>query len=167
MKAKRLTICLSLALLLSLLVVPLVASAKTTVKHCSGTESLIQTLNPGVWTFPDGNIHVRGMVSEYVEQMNCPEVSGTNIVVMNANWDANYTGPMWGTTHLETSYKGGGIWKGSWSGKLNRDGTLSYTGTSQGISGSVEGLIIKVHGYTNEPNGATFVEITILDPGDH
>jgi hypothetical protein len=145
----------------------MIASAKTTVKQCSGTEILMQLLNPGAWKFPDGNIHVRGMVSKYEEQMNCPEVSGTNIVVMNANWDANYTGPMWGTNRLETPYAGGGVWKGSWSGKLNSDGTMSYTGTSKGVSGSVAGLILKVHGYTNEPDGPTFVEITIRDPGDN
>lgn len=167
MKAKQLTIYMGIALLLCLVVVPAVASAKTNVKHCSGTESLIETLDPGVWTFPDGNIHMRGMVSEYAEEMNCPEVNGTNTVVMNANWDANYIGPMWGTNRLVTSYAGGGVWRGYWSGKLNPDGTLSYTGSSQGVSGSVDGLILKVHGYTNEPDGPTFVEITIRDPGEN
>jgi hypothetical protein len=162
MKTKSLPIYLILALVLCLIIVPVGVSAQTTVKRCSGTESLIDMLNPGNWTFPDGNIHVRGMINQYKEQMNCPEVSGTNTVVMNANWDANYTGPMWGTTYQETP---SGVWKGFWSGKLNPDGTLSYTGVSKGISGSVVGLILKVNGYTNVPNGPTFVETTIRDPG--
>jgi hypothetical protein len=144
----------------------MIASAKTAVKQCSGTETIFKSHDPGVWTFPDGNIHVRGMVTSYVEQSNCPEVSGINTVVMNANWDANFIGPMWGTNNLETSYGDGGIWKGTWSGKLNSDGTMSYTGTSKGVSGSVSGLILKVHGYTYEPDGPTYVEITIRDPGD-
>jgi hypothetical protein len=162
MKKRSLSKYLILALVLFLMIVPVGVSAQTTVKHCFGTESLIDVLNPGNWTFPDGNIHVRGMVSQYNEQMNCPEISGTNTVVMNANWDANYTGPMWGTNYLETP---NGDWKGSWSGKLNPDGTLSYTGVSKGISGSVVGLKLKVYGYSQEPNGPTFIEITIRDPG--
>ena len=95
MKAKRLSNYLIFALVFLLMIVPVGVSAKATVKHCSGTETLIQMLNPGVWKFPDGNVHVRGMVSEYTEEMSCPEGSGTNTVIMNANWDANYVGPIW------------------------------------------------------------------------
>jgi hypothetical protein len=166
MNAKRFLRCLVLTLVLCLMFVPVMASAKANVKHCSGTEVLIQVVNPGVWTNPDGNIHVRGMVSEYIEQMNCPESSGINTVIMNANWDANYVGPIWGTSNLETSYSGGGVWKVSWSGKTNPDGTFYYKGTGKGISGSVTGLKIKVYGYSNEPNGTTFIETTIRYPGD-
>ena len=162
MNAKRLSNYLILTLLLSLMIVPTAASAKTAVKHCSGTETIIETLDHGAWAFPDGNIHVRGMVSQYAEEIDCPGMSGTNTVVMNANWDANYTGPMWGTNQLETH---NGVWKRSWSGKLNPDGTLSYKGVSRGISGSATGLILKVYGYTEEPNGPTFIEITMPDPG--
>ncbi len=152
---------LILTLGLCLLFVPMTVSAKTTVKYCEGTEALIQTLNPGAWSFPDGNIHVRGMVNQYREQINCPEINGTNIVVMNANWDANFSGPMWGTTYQQTSY---GDWEGTWSGKLNQDGTVAYIGVSRGVSGSVSGLILKVHGYTTEPDGVTQIEVTIRDP---
>lgn len=165
MNTKRILRYLVLTVVICLMFVPVMASAKATVKHCSGTEIFGQTIDPGVWTFPDGNIHVRGMVSEYLEQMDCPETSGTNTVIMNANWDANYVGPIWGTSRLETSYSGGGVWRVSWRGKTSPDGTFWYKGTGKGISGSVTGLKLKIFGYTNEPNGTTFIESRILYPG--
>jgi hypothetical protein len=166
MKTNRLFIGLIIALVLCLMIAPLTVSAKTAVKHCYGTETMIRMIDPGAWTFPDRNIHVRGMTSEYIEQISCPENSGTNTVVMNANWDENYVGPIWGTSELVTPYEGGGVWKVAWSGKINPDGTFSYKGVGKGVSGSVSGLHIKVYGYTEQPNGTTFIESTIFNPGD-
>jgi hypothetical protein len=162
MKGKRYFKYFLLALVVCLMILPAGVSAQAIETHCSGSETLMDYLNPGMWSFPDGNIHVRSMVSKYAEEMNCLGMSGTNTVAMNANWDGNYTGPIWGTNLLETAR---GIWKGSWSGKLNPDGTLSYTGINRGISGSVTGLILKVYGYTEEPGGPTFIEVVIRDPG--
>ena len=52
------------------------------------------TTNPGSWSFPDGNIHIRGM--EQVARSDCEDsrVVGYNYITVNANWDANFTGPM-------------------------------------------------------------------------
>ncbi len=163
MITKRWSTILILALVLSLLAVPAVASAKATVKHCIGTEILLELLDPGVWTFPNGNIHVRGMTSLYEEVMDCPEVSGINTVIMNANWDENYAGPIWGTSILETPSDGGGVWHTTWHGKTFADGTFYYKGVGRGVSGSVEGLKLRIYAYAN-PDGSTTAEIVVLDP---
>ena len=163
MGAKRMSIYLIIALLLALLAVPSLASAKATVKHCLGVEIFDDVISVGDWTFPDGNIHVRGRTSRYLEQMDCEETSGTNIVTMNANWDANYAGPIWGTSLLTTPYALGGVWSTTWHGKTFPDGTFYYKAVGRGVSGSVEGLKIRVYAY-GSMGGPTFVEVTILDP---
>ena len=159
MKAKQWFV---IALVIILALVPLTVLAQAEIKHCSGTETMIGLIDHGVWTYPDGNIHVRGMKSQYADNTNCPEVSGIVTTIMNANWDSKGVGPMWGTARSETTYNGGGVWEGTWTGKTYPDGTYSYTGITKGVSGSVLGLRNRVSAHTDEPNGPTFVKIDII-----
>ena len=120
--------------------------------------------DPGIWTNPGGNHHVRGMVSQYREESpSCPEINGINTATMNANWSANFVGPMWGTSHSETDYGGGGVWEGVWHGALNADGTCTYKAVSHGISGSVAGLKLTLVADCTNPEITTFTA-TLLNP---
>ena len=83
---------------------------------------------------------------------------------MNANFNEYWVGPMWGTSHSETDYGGGGVWEGTWHGALNADGTCHYRSVSHGISGSVAGLILTVVADCSDPDVTTFTA-TLLNPG--
>lgn len=145
-----LTILVSLAALL-LYVAPIAAQA--TVTKITETESCIPT-NPGTtWTFPDGNIHIRGMVLQCEDVASDPRVTGSNTVMMNANWDTNSLGPMWGTWRLVNE---GGVWEGTWEGMMTTSGSqIHITGKGQG---SYEGWKLWLDG----GNGA--YQGRILDP---
>ena len=159
MKGLRLSVWVVFALVAGLLMVPGQAAARATRIECSGTEVPLAVLDPGTWRYPGNNTHVRGMVSQYEEvSSNCPQIAGINTVTVNFNVDASFSGPMWGTSRAETDYAGGGIWEGTWVGRLNADGSSYYQAVSHGVSGSVAGLVMKL----TSDNGAWTA--TILDP---
>jgi len=101
----------------------------------------------GIWTYPGGNIHVRGMVGQYLQDMEGydPRCSGLNTVVTNANWDAYGAGPSWGTFHVVpnelSNYTGG--WDGTWTGMTYADGSTSIRVEGHGY-GDLEGLQVFV-----------------------
>ncbi|UCH60846.1 MAG: hypothetical protein JSV61_05020 [Anaerolineales bacterium] len=99
-------------------IVPAMAAEKTVFSCVDGGTEL---LNPGVWTFPDGNVHVRGMVLRTRNNASDPRDQGYNTIVMNANWGKDGAGPMWGTFSLETDE--GGLWKGTWAGRDTEQGS--------------------------------------------
>lgn len=75
----------------------------------------------GDWSFPGGNVHIRGMEQMVRSECEDSRVDGYNYITVNANWDANMTGPMWGTfTFLSDS---GGTWKGTWNGMMTSQGS--------------------------------------------
>lgn len=158
MKAQKLTIVLTLVVLAVLLLAAGPAAARSTRTECTGSETVLEYLDPGVWTFPDGNIHVRDMVTAYDEVSTCPELAGPNTAVMNANWDASYTGPMWGTGRNETAL---GAWEGHWHGMITPEG-CSYQAVLRGVSGEVEGLVATLT--TDCSNPVSTWTATILDP---
>jgi hypothetical protein len=94
MKAQKrliLTIVTVLGVLLAF-VAPIAAQASIT--EITGTEvcHMFSPINPGTWTFPDGNVHVRGMVFLCRDESSDPRETGNIEVVMDANWDANMLG---------------------------------------------------------------------------
>lgn len=160
MKGQKWFVWVVLALLVLLVVASGSVVAQAVRIECTGTEVRTDVLDPGVWTFPGGNIHVRGMVSQYQEEsVNCPQLAGVNVAAMNANWDANYVGPMWGTARLETDYAGGGAWEGRWNGALSADG-CTYRAVMHGVSGSVTGM----KAFLNADCTSGSWTATILDP---
>ena len=170
MKRKSLLVWAVLILLVSLAMAPGSAAARAIRVGFTGMEvPLGPPLEPGVWVvLRNGNVHVRGMVSQSQEYASDPLMSGVITVVMNANWGPDYAGPMWGTNESvlgdSAGCPGGGLWKGTWTGTMNSDESYSYRGVGQGISGCVEGLhysLIAVNPGTGE---ATTYTGEILDP---
>jgi hypothetical protein len=159
MKARTLSRWVLAALLVALLLAPGMVAAKATRTECTGTEIASGHLDPGLWTSPGGNIHVRGMVTEYLEESSCPELRGVNTVTMNANWSADFVGPMWGTSRVVGEY---GVWEGTWQGKIAPDGSCSYEAISHGISGAVAGLKLSMTADCTE--AVTTFTATILNP---
>jgi hypothetical protein len=162
MNGKNWLIGFVLTLFALLVVASRPVAARASRLECTGAEVRTAVLDPGAWTFPGGNIHVRGMVSQYQEESDCPQLAGVNVAAMNANWNANFVGPMWGTGRLETAYGGGGTWQGRWNGALSADGQCSYQAVMHGVSGSVTGMKVFLNAdCTAVPSPWT---ATLLDP---
>lgn len=108
-------------------IVPVLAAEETEFQ-CA--ETFVAILNPGTWSFPDRNAHIRGMVELLRDDAPDPRAVGDNTVVVNANWRPDGTGPMWGTWRLETDE--GGLWEGTWAGQVTGQGSW-YNGVGDGI----------------------------------
>lgn len=165
MSNKKWIVIVVLAAILVGLAGPAPVRAGDNVINCTGVEYPIAFLSPGVWKNVGGGVRVRGMSMQYMEEASCPQAAGINTVVLNANWDENQVGPMWGASHSEIDYGGGGVWEGTWQGKTNPDGSSSYSAVAHGVAGSVKGLIMWVTAYT-PPGGIAQVSYTIRNPGD-
>jgi hypothetical protein len=129
--------------LVTLLLLPVsAASAEADFITCEGAFIPAGILNPGTWTYPGGNWHVRGMLGLYQQNMpgSDPRCNGLNAVVTNANWDAYGVGPSWGTFHVVpneySNFTGG--WDGTWTGISYADGTSSIRVEGRGY-GDLEG----------------------------
>jgi hypothetical protein len=138
---------------LALVVVTLIAlsllpaqavSAKATVIPCEGDFIPTGILDPGTWTYPGGNTHVRGMVGQYDQFMGDPRCSGSNTVVTNANWDVYMVGPMWGTFHMALADGSPSGWDGTWTGMSYPDGTHLIRVEGHGY-GDLEGMKVFVN----------------------
>ncbi len=152
MKTQKRLILTIVTVLGVLLVFAAPIAAQATVTEFTETESCFP-INPGTWTFPDGNIHVRGMVLQCTDTASDPRVSGTNAVVLNANWDANSLGPVWGIWRLVNE---GGVWEGTWEGMMTTSGSQIHIAGAG--TGRYEGLKL----WLNGGNGA--YQGRILDP---
>jgi len=166
MKQHKALVLIVVALIaLSLLPVQAV-SAKATFTACEGDFIPGEMLDPGIWTYPGGNTHVRGMVGQYQQDMptSDPRCNGLNTVVTNANWDAYGVGPSWGTFHVVLEEGSSDGWDGTWTG-------MTYAGGSTLIQ-------VVGHGYGGLKGQHVFVDIAfpsmyapgiasgyILDPG--
>ncbi len=147
-----LTIVTTLGVLLAF-AAPIAAQASVT--EFTGTE-VCNPIDPGITTFHDGNVHIRGMVLLCRETSSDPRATGENTVVMNANWDANGLGPMWGTAYIATDE--GGAWKATWEGMITTNGSQYHSSaTGQGryegmkqwvdsVNGEFQGRILDPHG---------------------
>jgi hypothetical protein len=146
---KALALVMVALMALSLLPVPAV-SAKANVIPCEGDFFPAGLVDLGIWTYPGGNWHVRGMIGMYNQVMpeSDPRCSGLNTVVTNANWDAYGAGPSWGTFHVVpndySSFTGG--WDGTWTGMSYADGSAS--------------IRVVGHGYGDLEGQHVFVDIT-------
>ena len=165
MARRKLAALLAIAIVLSFLVAPATAGARVIRIQCDGVETWAEQLAPGDWTYPGGNVHVRGMVTLYEETASCPQMIGFNTVTANFNFDGNFVGPMHGTAMLETDYDGGGVWESTWHGALEADGTMWYEAVGRGISGSVAGLKMRLVATGSAVPGSPAVwHAEILDP---
>jgi hypothetical protein len=127
--------------LVALLLLPAsAASAQATFTSCEGAFLPLGILDYGTWTYPGGNMHVRGMVGSYQQYMpdSDPRCNGLNTVVTNANWDAYGVGPSWGTFHVVLAEQSPDGWNGTWTGMSYADGMTSIHVVGQGY-GDLEG----------------------------
>jgi hypothetical protein len=165
MKKRMQLILVILALIAALSLVTGSVAAKATKTEWTGTSTLGPVIDPGIWTFPDGNVHIRGLVQELYAVVDDPRAGGREIVVANANWDADFAGPIWGTSHVQVDYEGGGVWEGTFTGMNHADGSQSARFEYQGTEGSVRGL--KMFGTVErpaDPNSPGIATGIILDP---
>jgi hypothetical protein len=144
---KNVFLSVIVVLIMALLVIPGSAVAQAIKTDFVGTSTGTGTVDPGVMTFPGGNVHIRGMVIGFLEESSDPRASGTNTVVMNANWDSDWTGPMWGTFLVVNEY---GTWEGTYTGVMGAGGS-HIRGVAHG-TGELAGLIYSVNcDYTIDP----------------
>ena len=168
MKRKSVLVWLGLVVLVALLLVPGSAAAVATRVEFTGVEEWVAQAAEGDWTFPGGNVHVRGMTTVYQETASDWRMSGLNTSVMNANWGPDFAGPMYGTFEnvLEASADcaGGGVWQGRWTGMMNIDGSYTYDAVGRGLSGCVAGLHMSLTAFNSGTGELTTFTGQILDP---
>jgi hypothetical protein len=170
MKRKSVLAWLGLVVLAALVTVPGSAAATATRVGFSGVEMpLGPPIDSGDWIeLPSGNIHVRGMISQYQEVATDPRMSGLNTSVMNANWGPDFAGPMFGTSESvladSAECPGGGVWQGTWTGMMSVDGSYTYNAVGRGVSGCVEGLHFSLAAFNPGGDALTTYTGEILDP---
>jgi hypothetical protein len=169
MKRRSVLAWLGVVVLVALVLVPGSAAAVATRVEFTGIEVPVVLVAEGEWTFlPSGNVHVRGMTTQYLEVATDPRMSGLNTAVMNANWGPDFAGPMYGTCEpvLANSAEcpAGGVWQCTWTGMMNVDGSYTYSAVGKGISGCVAGLRFSLVAFN--PGGEALTTFTgeILDP---
>lgn len=120
-----------------------IARGRNVVTPFTLTETTIRVVDPGQWRFlPDGNVHVRNRVNDYLETASDPRMNGTFRATTNANLDASWTGPTWGTFHADDGRAG---WDGIWHGNFNfHTGSGDYDAVGHG-SGEYAGLQVTEH----------------------
>ena len=113
-----------------------------TVK-CPGHEPTENPLQP----CPDtSRTHLRNAEIISVVSSSDERVTGDMTVVLNANWDQNFSGPIWGTFSL--AVEGGGTWEGTWQGFRERVTVGVWAGLlrvrGKGYGGDIDGMKLMV-----------------------
>jgi len=166
MKNKRVLVLVFLALLVVTMMGPRSVTAEAIQKEFTGTEIFVEEIDPGIWDYlPNGGSHLRGQIAESAMNSTDSRVSGTATVIMNANLDANLTGPFWGSFVLTVEpFPGcseGGSWEGTFAGKISYTQFYAYYhAVIQGVSGCVEGMKASI----DEDCFAGTYSGTLLDP---
>ena len=161
-----LTFCLSILLCVGVLIAPTgVAAEKYDVTASEvfnpfdilpGVPVLGQFVYPGtakcpgyvptgdpVQPCPAGSrTHLRGTV--IISQLISMDarMTGLMTIELNANWDADFSGPLWGTFSMAVD--SGGTWEGTWQGLRERIAEDQWAGTlhviGKGYGGIVDGM---------------------------
>lgn len=128
---------------------------------CPGGGTPSDSLFPP-WCPPDSRTTIRTRVQRCVIfNTSDARISGTMTEVLNANLDAAFSGPVWGTSRIEVP--GRGSWEGNAEGEIHGPSSLSARGVLHG-SGEFEGMKLKAEMIFVAGQGATWVG-HILDPG--
>lgn len=166
MKSKRVMVLFVLLLIVFTLVGSQSVTARAVRTDFTGVEIMGEEIDPGIWDYlPNGAMHLHGQIFTATEISTDLRMSGTAIVVMNANLDPSLTGPFWGTYSLTVEPSEdcpeGGRWEGAYAGKLSYSQYYAYYhAVIHGISGCVMGMKANVDAdcFAGTFNG------TILDP---
>lgn len=138
--ARRIAAALCAAGIAVALAAPASADARRT--YFTGTEQAT-AFSPGTWITDGSKLYVSGATQSATEMASDPRVSGQAAIGVTAVWDAvTWTGPMWGTFHVENS---DGAWDGYWQGERTLSGQdvhsrIAATGVG---SGAYEGLVAR------------------------
>ena len=87
-----------------------------------------------VKVLPNGSRHIRGATLLADEWADDPRLVGLNTIILNANLNAELSGPMWGTFRIESAANEGSGWEGTYAGRREEfynavaDGYGAYTG---------------------------------------
>ena len=82
----------------------------------------------------------------------------------NGNYDANATGPLWGTFWIELD--AGGVWEGSWTADRSKVGdawVMRVRGVGRGSGGSGDGMHLRFTEVAPMPNFLAIVWIGLID----
>lgn len=113
-----------------------------TVK-CPGHEPTGNQLQPCPAT---SRTHLRNTEIISVLSSSDERATGLMTVVLNANWNTDFEGPVWGTFRIEVA--SGGTWVGTWQGLREREAEDQWTGTlhviGKGYGGIVDGMKLMV-----------------------
>lgn len=111
------------------------------VISCPGHEPTGNPLQPCP---PGSNVHLRGSKYTVHAESTDIRVRGWYTVIANTNWDADETGPFWGT--ISIAVDGGGMWEGTLEGQRSLEGNrwvaVGHV-VAHGTQGPVEGLVMR------------------------
>ena len=151
---KKRMIVIGIVLLL-ILAMGSTVSAQVMRISVSGTETLLEILDPGEHSVPGGNQHFRGMIEYLRVDSDSDFMAGYNTVVANGNLGPDGYGQVWGTNHLELDAHDG-YWEGHWVGQVDENGmTLQLVGRGYGdlsgyliqgtyVNGAMESVITQL-----------------------
>ena len=121
---------------------------------CPGGEIVMQNPVTPVCA-ATGRVHLRDMALWACYDSTDPRLSGVGMATVNANLEADYTGPVWGTWMIVPSLGCDPIdlidppayWKGSWQGQRTwycADGQCAWIGdlklVGKGYGGDIDGI---------------------------
>jgi hypothetical protein len=168
MRRLKFPACVALVLIAGLLLLAGPVTAQATKTDFEGTITG-GIVDPGTWSYPGGNIHIRGMTEVYTVEATDPRLDeGVYTIVVNGDLGPDLVGPIHFTLHLEV--EGQGCWEGTGTGNLSLDeGSLFVSAGAIGHgSGALEGLkvfyaVTGLLSETSDPNVLTMSGY-ILDP---
>ena len=106
---------------------------------CPGYEP---TLNPEQPCPAGSRTHLRDTVIISQVYSLDARVTGSMTIVLNANWDADFSGPLWGTFSL--ALDSGGTWEGTYQGLRERVAEDQWVGLlrvrGKGYGGIIDGM---------------------------
>lgn len=109
--------------------------------RCPGNEPTGDPMQPCP---PGSRTHIRGFKFISRVESTDSKLSGDLTAVLNVNFDANTTGPVWGT--FSTALDAGGTWEGTFEGRRRRVGdhwVIPLHVSGQGTGGVVDGMRFK------------------------
>jgi hypothetical protein len=114
---------------------------------CPGTEPLNPPpADPTLSPCPEGSrTHTRGYVIKTRFDTDRDLVTGYATILVNANFDADSNGPLWGTISIEPDAVEG-TWDGTWAGMREKEGdiwVITIHASLQGHGGSLDRMLYR------------------------
>ena len=115
---------------------------------CPGTEPLDPPpVDPTLSPCPEGSrTNTRGYIIETRFETDSDLVTGYATISVNANFDADSNGPLWGTISIKPNAVEG-TWDGTWAGMREKEGediwVITVHASLQGHGGSVDGMLYR------------------------